>query len=328
MPSQLEPLASIGRLAFTSGWAPAALVFACVAGSVWLVAKLLSAGRRRDDADGGDSLVDALAAQTPVSEADQSEFHKLLRSAGMYDPAAARRIYALRFALLVAPLLIGAAFAVAAPSRQTPVILVASVTVAAVLSIAPRLYVFFRSRRRRRAIAHGLPDALDMLSMCIGGGMPLAPSLAYVAGKLPGHRELSQELTLVKRQMDVGGLAVAVRDFAARVQIPEAKQLAAVLSRGQELGAALSPSLNNQADRLRENRRQSAIRQANKAPAKLVLPVLLCLAPAALLLLVAPAALELADFVSPNNPTSALSGNESLGVQPLLSTLDSLEQGS
>lgn len=327
MTSYFSEFAPLWEAAFTSGWLPASLVFMCVVAGVWLVGKVLSAGRSDDDSDSS-RLIDALAAQTPVSEADQSEFQKLLRSAGMYDPGAAKKIYALRFALLVAPLLIAGAFAVAAPSQYTPACIVAGVAAAGLLSVSPRLYVFFRSRRRQRSISASLPDALDMLSMCIGGGMPLAPALAYVAGKLPGHPELAQELTIVKRQMDVGGLGVAVKDFAARVQIPEAKQLAAVLTRGQELGAALSPSLNNQADRLRESRRQSAIRQANKAPAKLVLPVLLCLAPAALLLLVAPAMLELADFISPTNAESALNGNESLGMRPLLSTLDSLDQGS
>ena len=197
----------------------------------------------------------------------------------MYGPRAAQRVYAMRFVLLVAPLVLAGAWAVVAPASQTLPTMVCGVLAAAACSIVPRLYVLWKRRQRKQSIGRALPDAMDMLSMCVGGGMPLSPALSYVAGKMPNSTELAGELTLLKRQMEVGGLQLACSDFAARVQIPEARQLGSLLTRGEKLGSQLSRSLYNQADRMRETRRQAAIRQANKTPAKLVLPMLLLLRP-------------------------------------------------
>ncbi len=329
---------------YNLAWAAPLAIFALASLAAWLV--LRHVVRSPDSLDGrmahlwpdpgqtsnqaekviSPDLRDALAAQIPESAKEKRQFHKLLRSAGIYDPHAASWIYAARFLLLAVPLVVSGIFAVLADRDATYRILLTGGIVAAGLSVGPRFYVWLRRAKRRRAIRRGLPDTLDMLSMCVGGGLPLSPSLAYVSTHLPQYPELAQELLILRRQAEIGSLRQALADFAARVELPEIRQLASLLTRGDKLGTRLAGSLHDHADRLRTARRQQATKQANKTPVKLVLPLLFCFAPAALILLIGPAMLELQHFLSPVNENSALVGNEFLNTQSIFDTLDNLNQ--
>lgn len=318
--------------------------FLAVAGAIFLVARRLAARQhgaalRLDRAGLAPSegpvslgmfgeLTDALAAQIPESEKERHDFRRLLRSAGLYAPDAARSIYALRFVLLVAPLLIAGLAAVLAEQRYTLRILIAGAVVAGGLSVVPRLYVLARKRKRMAAIRRGLPDALDMLSMCLGGGLSLGHSLEHVARRLTDYPELAEELSILQRQSEVGSLDRALADLSGRVELAEMRQLAALLSRSDRLGTQLSGSLMGQSDQLRVARRQAATLRANQAPVKLVFPLMFCFAPAALIILCAPAVLELKEFLHPSADSSAIStsAGEGIGASNILQTLDQLDQ--
>ncbi|MEX0867059.1 MAG: type II secretion system F family protein [Pirellulales bacterium] len=283
-----------------------------------------------DDDLGGDEgifggLTPALAAQLPESRKEKTEFRDLLRGAGLYSPSAGTTIYALRFVLLFVPLVVAGALAVLGDSRDTFRILIVGVVCAAVLSTVPRLYVFFRRRRRLREIREGLPDTMDMLAMCMDGGMSLSASLEQVARRMNHFPAIAQELRIVRRQADVSSLQTALADFSRRVDLPELRSLVTLLTRGDRLGTHLTGSLMDQSDHLRTGRRQRANLQANKTPVKLVLPLIFCFAPAALILLIAPAVLELREFFAPS-AGSTLSGNDQLQTDQIFRALDELEQ--
>ena len=88
-----------------------------------------------------------------------------------------------------------------------------------------------------------------------------------------------------------------MEDFTRRVSLPEASQLASLLLRNTSLGTELVGSLALQADHLRLARRQAALTEANKTPVKLIFPIMFCFAPAVLILLTAPAVMQLQDFM-------------------------------
>ncbi|MCG8585903.1 MAG: type II secretion system F family protein [Pirellulales bacterium] len=273
------------------------------------------------------ALTPALAAQIPESRRETRDFSKMLRSAGLYQPHAAVTIYALRFVLLAIPLIIAGFVAVAAPSDETFRIMLIGGVAGVVLSIVPRIYVFLRRRKRQRDIRNGLADSMDMMSMCIGGGMGISQSLEHVAGQLVSYPALAQELLIIRRQAEVGSLKQALTDFSDRVDLTEARLLTNLLARGDKLGTKLSGTLMEQADHMRQTRRTLATARANKTPVKLVLPIVFCFAPAALLMLLSPAVLELKDFLDPPaGQASVLGNNESLGPQSIFSTLDQLDQ--
>lgn len=326
-----------------SDWLLPAGAFAATVALGWVTVLMLS-GRRRpldlrlekispDATDQGEepsgvfgSLAPALAAQIPESKKERRDFQQLLRGAGLYSPHAATWIYAARFVLLFVPLVTAGVLAVLSDGNAFAILVIGGL-VAAALSIVPRLYVFFRRRRRVARIRQGLPDAMDMLSMCTSGGMSLGMSLDQVSRQLVTHRELADELRILRRQAEMGSLSRALADFAARVDLAEARQLANLLVRGDRLGTGLAGSLHTQADHLRVRRKQMAVQRANKAPVKLVFPLMFCFAPAALILLTAPAALELKEFLAPSSGQSVLSvDGQGMGTSAMLGVLESLEQ--
>jgi len=297
---------------------------------LWLVVRFVfgtpqEGGDELDEPEEGvfGALTPALAAQIPETEKESTDFARLLRQAGMYRPTAAANIYALRFVLLFGTAVLVGLLALLAPQPYFWPVLIVGVIVAGGLSVIPRLYVFFRRRRRIREIRNGLADMMDMLSMCMGGGLPLSPSLDHVSKNLIAHPALAQELQILKRQAELGSLKLALADFARRVDLPEGRLVAQQLTRGDQLGTQVTGSLLEQADHFRAARRQAAIMQANKAPVKLTFPLLLCFAPAALILLISPAILELARFFR-TGPEGAAVTAESIAA-PSVQVSEALE---
>ncbi len=270
------------------------------------------------------SLTQALASQIPESEKEATEFGKLLRQAGLYSPAARSNVYAYRFLLMVFPLVCAGILAVAEPDNAWKYMIVGAF-IAAALSIIPRLYVFMRRTSRLHEIRCGLSDMMDMLSMCLNGGMPLSASLDHVSRNLTHYPALAAEMQIMRRQSDVGSLRSALQDWANRVDLPEVRQVASLLSRGEQLGTGLSNSLMDQADHFRQTRKQLATLQANRMPVFMTLPLLFCFAPAVLILLMSPAFMQLTDFFTGNN---ALTDNDQLNLSPaqILESLESLDQ--
>ncbi len=272
------------------------------------------------------ALTPALAAQIPESAKETRDFQLLLKQAGFYHPAARNTIYAFRFLLLVTPLIIAGVCAVLADSQWTWHILGVGLFSGVVLSIIPRLYVYFRRKTRYEEIRRGLADTVDMLSMCLTGGLNLLDSLEHVAGQMGAYPALAEELRLVKRQAEVSSLKLALEDLTRRVDLPEMRQLAAVLARGTQLGSQLASSLHDHADHLRVSLRQAALARANKAPVKLVLPILFCLAPAALIILTAPAILELRNFFVADTQTSPAAQGVTFGTNTVIEAMKQLDQ--
>jgi tight adherence protein C len=291
-----------------------AAVFCFVALAVYVVGRLFTERPAREDArlkeishdspfngepEAGvfGAWAPALAAQIPESETEKQEFRQMLRQAGMYHPRASETIYALRFLLLIAPLVIAFVLAVMMDRQYTLPIALTGVLVAVVLAIVPRLYVFFRRRRHMQKIRDGLADVIDMLGMCVSGGMPISAGLEQVARRMTAYPECANELLLLRRQAELGGIKRALEDFTRRVNLPEAAQLAGLLLRNTNLGTELVGSLSMQADHLRLARRQAALTEANKTPVKLLFPIMFCFAPAVLILLTAPAVMQLEEYL-------------------------------
>ena len=172
----------------------------------------------------------------------------------------------------------------------------------------------------------GLADMLDMLSMCLGGGMSISASLEHVAKNLASYPALSEELSIMRRQTDVGSLRIALADWANRIDTPEVRQVATLLARGESLGTSLSGSLLDQADHFRTAKKQLATLQANRMPVLLTFPLLFCFAPAVLIILMSPALLQVSEFLNPENGNNPLANNGTLNTRRIVNTLNDLSQ--
>jgi tight adherence protein C len=284
------------------------------------------ASRRQASGGAFGSMTEAFASQIPESQKERKEFGQMLRQAGFYSPTARASVYAFRFLFTVFPLIVAGILAVFSPSRDTFRIMIVGGIVAALLSIVPRFYVYLRRQSRLREIHAGLADMLDMLSMCLSGGMPLSASLDHVSKNLTNYPALAEELQIVKRQTEVGSLRMALADMANRLDTPEVRQVASLLTRGDHLGTSLSGSLLDQADHFRTTRKQFATLQSNRTPVLLTFPLLFCFAPAVLIILMSPAFMQLADFFDPHSGENPLIANEQLGTGRIVDTLNSLDQ--
>jgi tight adherence protein C len=284
--------------------------------------------REREKASGGvfGAWTEAFASQIPESEKERKEFAAVLKQAGLYSSTARNSVYAYRFLLMAFPLVCAGILAVFAPREHLWRYLIGGGIVAAMLSIIPRLYVWQRRRSRLRQINGGLADMLDMLSMCLGGGMSISASLEHVAKNIGNYPALSEELLIMRRQAEVGSLRLALADWATRIDTPEVRQVATLLARGDALGTTLSGSLLDQADHFRTAKKQLATLHANRMPVFLTFPLLFCFAPAVLIILMSPAMLQLSEFLNPNNANNPLANNETISTQSVANQIGSIDQ--
>jgi tight adherence protein C len=149
-----------------------------------------------------------------------------------------------------------------------------------------------RAGRRQNAIRRALPDALDLLSITVQAGLGFDAAMERVAREMGGP--LGQELYRVSQEMRLGtSRADALRQLADRTTVPELSSFVLALVQAETLGISVAQILHVQAGELRIRRRQRAEEAAIKLPVKLVFPVVLCIFPALLVVLMGPAAITI-----------------------------------
>lgn len=251
--------------------------------------------------EGGNAFVKSLAAQLPQTLLAGEELDKDFRRAGYYGPYARRRFLALRNGLVIlAVLATGTAAVAIGPEHQGMVgwVLMAG-GIATVLGFAlPRVILAIRAKQRVERIRVALPDALDMIGMCLHGGISLQECLGFVGQEVMAvHPDLAVELLMVGQQADINSFEFAIQQFAARIDAPEVVALAALVAQNQRLGTGIVDSMRDYADSLRLKRRQTAEGKASRAELFLLFPVIFCLVPSILLILWGPPILSLIEFM-------------------------------
>lgn len=180
---------------------------------------------------------------------------------------------------------------------------------AALLWALPRLYLRMVGRRRVQRIRRAMPDALDLMSMCLSGGLPLTQAFSYVSREVFGsHPDLAVEFLIVRRHAEMRSFEFAFRKFAQRINAPEVASLSSLVEQGQRLGTDIGAAIRDYADGVRLRRRQSADERANKAGVKLLFPLTMCLLPSVFMILWGPSVIELWTFLSNFQGASAVAG--------------------
>ncbi len=256
-------------------------------------------------------LTKPLAYMFWTGSASYDSMRRDQRRSGFYGPFALEEFLAFRNALTAGWILFVFTVIVGAQPEGALAIQLffAGTAGLALLYSIPRLWLQNKGNHRVRLIQTQLPDALDMISMCMSGGMPLQPALQCVSGELKHtHPELAREFHIIHQQADSHTLTLAIEQFAQRIDVDETNTLAALVAQTERLGTNIGHALREYADAVRRSFRQRAEEAGNKASIKMLLPVSFCLAPPVYILLLAPALLELRDFVSrENRPGGVLS---------------------
>lgn len=146
----------------------------------------------------------------------------------------------------------------------------------------------------QKEIERGLPDALDMLVVCIEAGVGLDQALKRTGTELAvAHPRLAHELTTVNTEILAGKpRSEAFRNFASRTQVEDVRSLAGMLIQTDRFGTSVSQALRTQAETARTKRRQRAEEQAAKLGVKMVFPLVLFLFPAMYVVTLGPAVIQ------------------------------------
>ena len=156
----------------------------------------------------------------------------------------------------------------------------------------PDLWLKSRIDRRQKEIRKALPDALDLLTICVEAGLGLDAAIDRVQAKW--ENELSLIFARVLREMQLGKLRrEALRDMASRVGIPELTSFVAAVIQSEQLGVSMANVLRIQADAMRVKRRQLAEEEAQKAPIKMLFPMAFLIFPSLMIVLLGPAGIIL-----------------------------------
>jgi len=156
---------------------------------------------------------------------------------------------------------------------------------------APDFWLSYAIKRRRHRLRLSLPDALDLLSICLEAGLGMDQAVVRVGQELEmSHRELSEELLLINFEQRAGAQRNAAwQSFAVRAGFESARSFVAMLIQTDRFGTPIAKSLGAFSDALRTQRRQQAEERAAKTTIKLVPPLVFCIFPAMGVVVVGPA---------------------------------------
>lgn len=230
----------------------------------------------------------------PTNETQRSRLRQRLIEAGIYDRNALAVLMGVKMLLMAAPLVLSAGSAVSgvlSPSRAV----IAGIFGIGLGMIAPGLWLDHCKRTRQSSLRRALPDALDMLVLCVEGGVSLSGAMQRVTAEMSSaHPLLGAEMDLVQREMMLGvSVGEGLQKLAARTDLEEMRNLAAVIVQSERFGTSVVKALRIHADTLRLQRQQRAEELAQRAAVKILFPTLLCIFPAVFIVILGPAAFQL-----------------------------------
>jgi len=156
----------------------------------------------------------------------------------------------------------------------------------------PDLWIRSKINARQKSVRKAMPDALDLLTICVEAGLGFDAAMSKVNEKW--DNELSMAFGRVIREIQLGKLRRdALRDMSDRLGLPELTSFVAAVIQSEMLGVSMAKVLRIQSDQMRMKRRQHAEEEAHKAPIKMIFPMGLLIFPALMIVLLTPAGLRL-----------------------------------
>jgi tight adherence protein C len=223
---------------------------------------------------------------------DEERLRKNLIAAGMYRTSPRTLLgYSLLCALGVPAVWIWFAIAVGASATLT---IIATVFLAFIGWFGPGFLVQQRAEGRLYRIDRGMPELIDLLVVTVEAGLSLSAALQLAGDRLKGA--LGDELRIVLQEQRMGLTPVqALENMVGRCPTPAVESFARAMMQGQALGVSVGQILRSLAIEMRKRRRAHAEQQAQKAPIKMLFPLVFMIFPAMLIVILGPAVVSIFD---------------------------------
>jgi tight adherence protein C len=230
----------------------------------------------------------------PQTELEQSELKIKLANAGFRSDSAVAVYLGLRFVTLIACTLL--ALAIFLPKYGMTYAALKPIVVAAGFGFyLPSVILWFLRKKRQEEIFLSLPDALDLLVVCVESGLGLDAAMRKVCDEMKDHAKvISEELSLANFQLQMGRPRREVlHDLGVRTGVDDVRSLAAILIQADRFGSSIAQALRVQSDSMRTRRKQLAEEKAAKTAVQLIFPLVLFIFPGIFVVLVGPAAISI-----------------------------------
>ncbi|MBN8618682.1 MAG: type II secretion system F family protein [Anaerolineae bacterium] len=238
------------------------------------------------------SVAEITTRFTPQKQIDETR--KQIELAGLSGSMEPTTFFTIR---IVATIGVGLAafmlFYVLSPNRD-PNALLYSLGGAALGFFFPVLWIQGKISRRQDNILKSLPDALDLLTICVEAGLGFDQAMGKVYEKW--DNELAIGFGRVLREIQLGKLRrESLRDMSDRMGVPDVTSFVAAVIQADQLGVSMTKILRVQSDQMRVKRRQRAQEKAHQAPVKMMIPMVLLIFPSLWIVLLGPAIILLLD---------------------------------
>jgi tight adherence protein C len=239
------------------------------------------------------------AALVPKDVEERSRLQARLLQAGLYSRQAMVLFLGVKMLLMISPPLLGL---LAGMARLVPLAhgLILGFLLSAIGMVLPSFWLDKRKAARQTQFRRSLPDAMDVLVICLEGGLSPSAALRRVAGELrTAHPLLAKELSIVQREIQLGrSTGEALHQFAERCDLEEVRSLASVVSQSERFGASLVKALRVHAESLRTKRMQYAEELAQKASIKMLFPTIFFIFPGIFIVILGPAAFQIIEMLA------------------------------
>lgn len=176
-------------------------------------------------------------------------------------------------------------------AMETPIIFLPPMAGMCLGYVLPTLVLSRKVRKRQREILKALPSALDLLTISVEAGLAFDAALARVTEKF--STALSGEFTQVLREIRLGRPRVdALEEMEKRIKVPEVTGFVQAIIQSDQLGVGIANTLRIQSEEIRRRRRQRAEEAGQKAPLKMLFPMVGCIFPTLFIVLLGPALLQ------------------------------------
>lgn len=248
-------------------------------------------------------LVDRIErAGLSLADTKSDRLREKMRAAGFDSPSAPRVYTLIRLLLVIALPLLFVLLSMLGGNELSYLRLYIFGSIAALFGLyVPALFVQAKADRRREAIVNGFPDSLDLMLVCVEAGLGLEAALDRVGREIAvSHPLVAGLLTTATLQLRAGASReVALRKMADTANVDEISSFATLLIQSDKLGTSIGATLRVYANEMRERRRMRAEEKAHRIPVLISIPLVTCMLPVMIGILMMPAAIRVVRQVLP-----------------------------